>query len=311
MIGACGSSSRSTSRSIATPAPVVGSTTRARSPGAHPRRRARNGTRRGTAPVAGSVCPPAQDALAGVYHPGRLTVLHSCQSVSGTVEEVRVEQDGDLHYDIQVDPSFGQLLSAGNYAEQHGWLVIELMPRDGGHLPAPSPGDHVELVGAFVDDTEHSWHEIHPVWSEAINGGPARISGPQYGGTPPSDRSYDAAADCQTPSGTPCTGYAQPSSSSRPTSPSGPRSPTASNPRTGASCTVSASYNSSYRDYDVYVHSNQPDQTVTVSDTAGDSHSYHTDSAGYADVYLRVSGTAAGQHVTAQVGGATCSTTLS
>jgi hypothetical protein len=74
---------------------------------------------------------------------------------------------------------------------------------------------------------------------------------------------------------------------------------------------VSASYNSSYRDYDVYVHSNRPDQTVTVSDTAGDSHSWHTDSTGYADVYLRVTGNPAGQHVTARVGGATCSTTLS
>jgi hypothetical protein len=75
-------------------------------------------------------------------------------------------------------------------------------------------------------------------------------------------------------------------------------------------CSVSPSYNPSYNDYDVYVDSNQPDQQVTVSDSAGDSHSWYTDANGYADVFLRVSGSAAGQTVTAYVGAATCSTTL-
>ena len=96
---------------------------------------------------------------------------------------------------------------------------------------------------------------------------------------------------------------------------SAPTSTTSTSPASppsagGAQCTVTASYNSSYQDYDVYVRSNQPDQTVTASDTAGDSHSWHTDGAGYADVYLRVTGDPSGQQVTAQVGGASCSTTL-
>lgn len=77
-----------------------------------------------------------------------------------------------------------------------------------------------------------------------------------------------------------------------------------------ARCTVSASYNSTYHDYDVYVHSNQPDKTVTVSDSNGDSHSYHTDAHGYADVYLYVHGNPAGQQVTARVGSATYSAIL-
>jgi hypothetical protein len=82
-------------------------------------------------------------------------------------------------------------------------------------------------------------------------------------------------------------------------------------PHSGAaSCTVSASYNSTYRNYDVYVHSNQPDADATVTDTNGDTASYYTDSSGYADVYLYVHGSAAGQRVTATVGGATCSAGL-
>jgi hypothetical protein len=85
--------------------------------------------------------------------------------------------------------------------------VVELTPRDGGHLPRPAVGDRVVLVGAWVNDTEHSWHEIHPVFSESINDGPAHTSGPQYGGSPSSDRSFDAAADCRTHGGVRCTGY--------------------------------------------------------------------------------------------------------
>jgi hypothetical protein len=46
--------------------------------------------------------------------------------------------------------------------------------------------------------------------------------------------------------------------------------PAASSPPGGEStpipsCTVTASYNSQYNDFDVYVHSNQPDQTVSVT----------------------------------------------
>ena len=72
-----------------------------------------------------------------------------------------------------------------------------------------------------------------------------------------------------------------------------------------ARCTASASYNASYRDYDIYVHSNQPDRTVTASASNGASHSYRTDSSGYADVYLDA---ASGDTVRVTVGAASCST---
>ena len=75
---------------------------------------------------------------------------------------------------------------------------------------------------------------------------------------------------------------------------------------TGAAwCTASASYSATYHDYDIYVHSNQPDRTVTASASNGASHSYHTNSSGYADVYLDA---AAGDTVKVTVGAATCST---
>jgi hypothetical protein len=77
-----------------------------------------------------------------------------------------------------------------------------------------------------------------------------------------------------------------------------------------AQCTVSASYDDRYHDYNVYVHSNQPDQTVTVTDGAGRTATWHTDSSGYADVYFRAPADAAGETITAHVDVASCQTSL-
>jgi hypothetical protein len=92
--------------------------------------------------------------------------------------------------------------------------------------------------------------------------------------------------------------------------PSSTATPSGSTPGRGARCTLTASYSPSYHDYDVYVHSNEPDQTVTVSDAEGHSNSWHTDGSGYADVYFKSGGYAPGRHITARVGQANCSTTL-
>jgi hypothetical protein len=112
------------------------------------------------------------------------------------------EQDGDLH--IGVDTG-GALTNAINGSMLGGHLLVELMPRDGGHLPAPSVGDHISLTGAWVLDTNHGWEELHPVWSETMAGSTYR-SGPQYGGSPADVGSSEAAEDC-TNHGASCQGY--------------------------------------------------------------------------------------------------------
>ncbi len=89
----------------------------------------------------------------------------------------------------------------------------------------------------------------------------------------------------------------------------GPPTRTTPPPPASASCSVSAAYSTQYSDWDVYVHSTQPDTNVTVTG-AGTSASWHTDSTGYADVYLRASRSATGEQVTVRVGSATCSTAL-
>jgi phosphatidylserine/phosphatidylglycerophosphate/cardiolipin synthase-like enzyme len=76
--------------------------------------------------------------------------------------------------------------------------------------------------------------------------------------------------------------------------------------RSGASCTATASvYDASRDENNVYVHSNQSDQEATAT-ADGYSHSYKTDSSGYALIYLN--GPAPGARITVTVGGATCTT---
>ena len=130
-----------------------------------------------------------------------------CRVAVGTVARVHHEPDGDLHIDVALDSAYSVLINEVNRSGQGGALLAEFMPRDGGHLPTPSVGDHIRLTGAWVDDTDHGWNELHPVWSVQINGGSISRSGPPYGGSPAYDRSYDAAEGCRNQSGGACPGY--------------------------------------------------------------------------------------------------------
>jgi hypothetical protein len=87
------------------------------------------------------------------------------------------------------------------------------------------------------------------------------------------------------------------------------RGPTKPPPHSSATCSASAQWSNEYDDYDVYVHSNQPDDTVTVTG-ADTSARWHTDSSGYADVYFYAGRSAAGDRVRVNVGAATCYATL-
>jgi hypothetical protein len=80
-------------------------------------------------------------------------------------------------------------------------------------------------------------------------------------------------------------------------------------PKPTAWCTASAQYDNTYNDYDVYVHSNQPERSVTVSGE-GQTKIWYTDGSGYADVYFYAGPSAAGDQVTVRVGQAGCSTRL-
>lgn len=119
---------------------------------------------------------------------------------------MRQEVDGDIHVIVRLDSAYRRMLNADNYSQQNGGLVVEFMPRDGGHLPEPSIGARLALAGAWVLDTEHGWREVHPVFWLKLNGRVYR-SGPQFGGSPADDYSISAAEDCRTQTGQRCMGY--------------------------------------------------------------------------------------------------------
>jgi hypothetical protein len=102
--------------------------------------------------------------LVGVYHPQRLKVKGGCRIAVGTIEKVKFEQyDGDVHLELRLDPGQDGLLAGGN-GQVSGTLIVEIIPWDRARVPVPSEGQHVEVVGPWVDDTAHGWNEIHPAW---------------------------------------------------------------------------------------------------------------------------------------------------
>jgi hypothetical protein len=102
--------------------------------------------------------------LAGVYHPQRLVVKSRCRVAVGTVRAVKFEEyDGDVHVDIRLDPAYEGLLDDGN-GRVGGNLVVELIPQDRSRVAVPEVGTRIQVVGPWVEDTEHGWNEIHPAW---------------------------------------------------------------------------------------------------------------------------------------------------
>jgi hypothetical protein len=102
--------------------------------------------------------------LVGVYHPERLEVMSRCVRAVGRVEKVTFEQyDGDVHFELRLDPAQARLLGSGN-DRVGGTLVVEVIPWDRSRVRVPAVGERVEVVGPWVADTAHGWNEIHPAW---------------------------------------------------------------------------------------------------------------------------------------------------
>jgi hypothetical protein len=138
--------------------------------------------------------------LAGVYLSGRLKLMDRCMTVTGTVDCLKDEPNGDVHLRLRPDPQYTRLLQAANSlqtcAGQPGpHLVVEIIPQHpqgvfrtnnadaGGFItPArPSPGDHIVVTGPYVIDTNalhrilyqgrpaENWAEIHPAWGIKVD----------------------------------------------------------------------------------------------------------------------------------------------
>ncbi len=148
-------------------------------------------------------CKPGKP-LAGVYLPFRLHVVKDCLTVSGIVDCVRREPDGDVHIRLRLARRYRRFLRRANAVQvcsgQKGkgghspHLVVEIIPQRG-ELPfpdnsadragfvtprAPRRGEHITVTGPYVLDTNalhdlifpgqqvKNWAEIHPAWNVTV-----------------------------------------------------------------------------------------------------------------------------------------------
>lgn len=126
------------------------------------------------------VCDPS--LWRAIYHPSRLHVIAACKTVTGIVESVRSEPDGDVHLLVHLPASRSGLLNDGNFSDTHGDLVAEIIcvgtvsqadaeSACAGHVnqvAVPSAGERIRISGTYVLDADHGWMEIHPVSSLSV-----------------------------------------------------------------------------------------------------------------------------------------------
>jgi hypothetical protein len=132
-------------------------------------------------PAATPAPPPpsaCRDPHEHVYNPDRLRLIDPCMTITGTVEVIRNEADGDYHILLRLDPAFANLVNNANISSQHGDLVLEpvceirVSQRDAVQacsgvtptVPRPAIGTHYTAIGSYVLDQQHGWMELHPLW---------------------------------------------------------------------------------------------------------------------------------------------------
>ena len=131
---------------------------------------------------AQSNCRDPDSINTHVYSPDRLIVQKDCLIVSGTVDSVIQEADGDYHVRLALDAPYQNLTNSRNEEAQYGYLILEIICANPisqpdaveacndytNHIPVPNEGQHVVVTGPYVLDSDHGWMEIHPVYSLTV-----------------------------------------------------------------------------------------------------------------------------------------------
>ena len=112
-----------------------------------------------------------------VYNPERLEVLDQCRDVTGVIEELDQNEDGDTHMLLKLDVGQELPLSKKNVKKKNGDLVVEVVCANPvtdkkakaacagytNQVTIPKVGDRVKVTGSYVNDSHNEWNEIHPV----------------------------------------------------------------------------------------------------------------------------------------------------
>ncbi len=129
---------------------------------------------------AAACTPTDQDPY--VYRPARLQFLQTCVRAAGTVMDIAQApgDDGDIDFQVRLDPSYQSLLTTGNQ-DLGGNLQVEAVCQNIPPVivamrvcasdpdpflgPFPHVGEHIWVEGRYVLDLGHSaWAELHPLY---------------------------------------------------------------------------------------------------------------------------------------------------
>lgn len=126
----------------------------------------------------GQSCRGSKTLMKHVYHSDRLVEEKGCITATGVIVKKLKEKDGDFHVRLKLDPGQdADLINDTNVSVQGGSLVFEPIcvnkvtqksamkacKKFHQKIGLPNKGDHVEVTGIHMLDTEHGWLEIHPV----------------------------------------------------------------------------------------------------------------------------------------------------
>ncbi len=105
------------------------------------------------------------DLLGDAHSPLRFRIISNCESASGIVKSIALQDDGDRLIDVTLDSQYSRLLDSGNSVYQNGSLVLDLTPQALSTVSVPLLGQHITFVGPLVYDVQNRWNAIYPVWS--------------------------------------------------------------------------------------------------------------------------------------------------
>jgi hypothetical protein len=130
-----------------------------------------------------SPCRDPNNVSSHVYNPARLQTVKDCITVSGIVDNVISEDDGDYHIWFHVDQQYAGLPNDANNAYRQGDMLAEIIcattvnqqdavlacENYSNQIPIPNTNQNITVTGPYVLDSYHGWMEVHPVYSLIIS----------------------------------------------------------------------------------------------------------------------------------------------
>ena len=130
-----------------------------------------------------SLCSDPNNISSHIYNPARLQTVKNCITVSGIVNNVIAEDDGDYHVWFHVDPQYTNLPNGANNDYRQGDLLAEIIcattvtqqdavlacDNYSNQIPLPNKNQNITVTGPYVLDSIHGWMEVHPVYSLIIS----------------------------------------------------------------------------------------------------------------------------------------------